>query len=100
MSLRVDCHIDGSLLLNAGTRRLVKLKHENIVRIFGYCLGKPMDSREEGYMMALEYCHSDLYKLVFGTDPVYPAQKLSQSLQLKLMQEVSLRHSCPHQCLV
>eukprot|EP01048_Picozoa_sp_COSAG05_P026844 COSAG05_NODE_7536_length_799_cov_6710.162857_1_plen_191_part_10 len=54
--------------LKAEVEALSKLAHENVVAILGMTEGPSPGSDESNWMMCLEYCESDLFKLLYAEE--------------------------------
>lgn len=67
--------------LKSEVEGLGQLSHENIVQILGMIYGVPPKQREPTYMMALEYCDTDLEHVVLKEE-LYPEYTKETALQL------------------
>ena len=54
--------------LKAEVEALSKLAHENVVAILGMVEGPSKSSSEKRWMMCLEYCETDLFKLLYSAE--------------------------------
>eukprot|EP01048_Picozoa_sp_COSAG05_P000320 COSAG05_NODE_8_length_40675_cov_148.837539_29_plen_1881_part_00 len=57
---------DGVDELKAEVEALSRLTHDNVVAILGMTEGPSLDSDEKSWMMCLEFCESDLFKLLYA----------------------------------
>ena len=82
--------------LKGETEGLAQLSHKHIVSILGFTYCLPAVNEQESWLMVLEYCQSDLEKLLYGDEPkgvMYAVEPREQRSPRKLMVKLSLQVS-------
>jgi serine/threonine protein kinase/ankyrin repeat protein len=80
--------------LKGETEGLAQLSHEHIVSILGFTYCSPAAGESERWLMILEYCHSDVERLLYGDEPtgvMYAIDKVRspRGLMLKLALQIA-----------